>query len=54
MNGVRCYSGYILSGDGDPKHTIIFSLMINNCTASSWLVTPPILGIIEALAAENQ
>ena len=54
MNGVRCYSGYILSGDGDPKHTIIFSLMINNCTASTWLVTPPILGIIEALAAENQ
>ena len=53
MNGVRCYSGYILSRDGNPQHTIVFSLMINNCTASSWLVNPSIYGIIEALAEEN-
>ncbi len=53
MNGVRCYSGYILSADGNPQHTIVFSLMINNCTAGSWLVNPAIYGIIEALAAEN-
>ena len=30
MNGVRCFSGYILSADGDPKHTIVFSLLVNN------------------------
>ena len=53
MNGVRCYSGYILSRDGNPQHTIVFSLMINNCTAGTWLVNPAIYGIIEALAAEN-
>ncbi|MBR1488249.1 MAG: D-alanyl-D-alanine carboxypeptidase/D-alanyl-D-alanine-endopeptidase [Bacteroidales bacterium] len=53
MNGVRCYSGYILSTDGNPQHTIVFSLMINNCTAGTWMVNPAIYGIIEALAAEN-
>ncbi len=53
MNGVRCYSGYILSRDGDPSHTIVFSLLINNCTGGSWLVNPAIDGIIEAIAAEN-
>ena len=46
MNGVRCFSGY-------PKHTIIFSLLINNCPAASYLMVPPMDAIIEALAAEN-
>ena len=53
MNGVRCFSGYILSADGDPKHTIVFSLLVNNCPASSYLMVPPMDAIIEALAAEN-
>jgi len=53
MNGVRCYSGYILSSDGDPDKTIIFSLLTNNVTESSWAVSPSIDRIIEAIAAEN-
>ena len=53
MNGVRCYSGYILSSDGNPDKTIIFSLMTNNVTESSWFVNPSIDRIIEAIAAEN-
>ena len=53
MNGVRCFSGYILASDGDPKHTIIFSLLVNNCPAPSYLLVPAMDGIIEALAAEN-
>ena len=53
MNGVRCYSGYILSSDGNPEETIIFSLMTNNVTESSWFVNPSIDRIIEAIAAEN-
>lgn len=53
MNGVRCYSGYILSSDGDPAKTLIFSLLTNNVTESSWFVNPSIDRIIEALAAEN-
>lgn len=53
MNGARCYSGYILSQDGDPGHTIVFSLLANNITAGSWMVNPSIDGIIKALASEN-
>ena len=53
MNGVRCFSGYILSADGDPKHTIVFSLLVNNCPAPSFLLVPATDGIMEALAAEN-
>ena len=35
MNGVRCYSGYIVPTDGAREDVIIFSLMVNNCTSSS-------------------
>ena len=47
MNGVRCYSGYILPEDyipGSPvtqeikDRTIIFSVMTNNCTSPNWKV----------------
>jgi D-alanyl-D-alanine carboxypeptidase/D-alanyl-D-alanine-endopeptidase (penicillin-binding protein 4) len=53
MNGVRCFSGYILASDGDPKKTIVFSLLTNNCTASSYQATPILDSMIEAIAAEN-
>ena len=53
MNGILCYSGYILSADGDPAHTVVFSVLTNNSVGSSWVITPPIDRIIEALAAEN-
>lgn len=42
MNGVRCYSGYILpsiksggQADGLPADTIVFSILVNNCTSST-------------------
>ena len=53
MNGVRCYSGYILPQDGKPEHTIVFSFLINNLVADSWMVNPSIDSIIKALASEN-
>ncbi len=53
MNGVRCYSGYILPESGDSQKTIVFSLLTNNVVADSWMVNPSIDGIIKALAAEN-
>ena len=53
MNGVRCFSGYILSADGNPQHTIIFSVLVNNCPERSYLMIPPLDAIIEAIAAEN-
>ena len=53
MNGVRCYSGYILPADGDAARAVTFSLMVNNCTASTYVVTPVLEEIIAAIAAEN-
>ena len=53
MNGVRCLSGYITAADGNPARTIVFSLLVNNCTAPNRQVTEAIDAIIEALAAEN-
>ena len=51
MNGVRCYSGYILPEDFTftpgtkipqeiKDRIIIFSVMTNNCTSPSWKVRP--------------
>lgn len=53
MNGIRCYSGYIVSSDGNPENTICFSVMLNNLIAKTWMVNPGIYAIIEALAVEN-
>lgn len=53
MNGVRCYSGYIIPTEGCKDDTIIFSIMINNCTSPSWKVRPLMDKIMAALAAAN-
>lgn len=53
MNGVRCYSGYILPGDGNKDNTIIFSIMVNNCTAPSWKVRPLMDKMMGMLALQN-
>ncbi len=38
MNGIRCYSGYVLPDRGGKDKIIVFSIMTNNCTAPSWKV----------------
>lgn len=53
MNGVRCFSGYIDSPDGDPSRMVVFSVLTNNITKSSYTVYPLIDDIIAAIAAEN-
>lgn len=64
MNGVRCYSGYILpSGydmkkigsqtEGLPAETIIFSIMTNSCTSPTWKVRPMLDRMMAALAQSN-
>lgn len=42
MNGVRCYSGYILPPDCTPgdSRTLVISIMTNNCTSPNWKVRP--------------
>ena len=64
MNGVRCYSGYILpSGydmkkigsqtEGLPAETIIFSIMTNSCTSPTWKVRPMLDRMMATLAQSN-
>ena len=53
MNGVRCFSGYILPSDGKTENTIVFSILTNNAVASSSQVYPLIDSMIESLAKEN-
>lgn len=60
MNGVRCYSGYILpsensggQADGLPADTIVFSILTNNCTSPTWQVRPLLDRVMAALAELN-
>lgn len=53
MNGVRCYSGYILPSSGIKEDTIIFSIMVNNCTSPTWKVRPLLDKIMATLAENN-
>jgi D-alanyl-D-alanine carboxypeptidase/D-alanyl-D-alanine-endopeptidase (penicillin-binding protein 4) len=49
MDGVLCYSGYIVPEDNDEDNLVIFSIMTNNCLAPSHVVASIIDGIIEKL-----
>jgi len=53
MNGVRCFSGYILSSDGKPENTIVFSIMTNNTVVPSSKINFIMDRIITLLAEEN-
>ena len=53
MNGVRCYSGYILPSSGAKEETIVFSIMVNNCTSPTWKVRPLLDKIMATLAETN-
>ena len=53
MNGVRCYSGYVIPADGCKDDCIIFSILVNNCTAPTWQLRPLLDKIMGALAGLN-
>ncbi len=53
MNGIRCYSGYIIPTDGVRDKTIVFSILINNCTAPSWKQRQLLDKIMATFAAAN-
>lgn len=57
MNGVRCYSGYILpsghesmSSEEVKAKIIVFSVMTNNCTSPTWKVRPLLDKVMAVLA----
>jgi D-alanyl-D-alanine carboxypeptidase/D-alanyl-D-alanine-endopeptidase (penicillin-binding protein 4) len=53
MNGVRCYSGYIIPTEGTREDVIIFSLMVNNCTSPTNEVRNLLDKVMAELAKEN-
>ena len=52
MNGVLCFSGYILPEDGDRSRTIVFSILTNNVTAPAYYVGSILDEIILSLTRE--
>ena len=50
MDGVRCLCGYILPSDGKKENTIIFSIMVNNSTATSRSLINDLDRMIQSLA----
>lgn len=53
MNGVRCFSGYILPSGEDKSETIVLSVLTNNITAGTSSVSAALQELIAAIAAEN-
>ena len=52
MNGIRCYSGYVLPSTPGGK-TIIFSILTGNCTAPSWKVRQLLDKLMGTIAENN-
>lgn len=53
MNGVRCFSGYVMPSDGEDGDIIVFSVLTNNIIAHSHDVFESIDSIIAAIAGQN-
>ena len=53
MNGVRCFSGYILPSDGNSRKTIAFCVMVNNYVGRQSQLAPVLDDLILKLANEN-
>lgn len=53
MNGVRCFSGYILPSDGNRQNTIAFSIMVNNFVGRQSELAPVLDNLILELAGQN-
>ena len=54
MNGVRCYSGYILSQDGKDENTIVFSIMTNNTIVPASRINFIMDRLLGLMALENK
>lgn len=53
MNGIRCYSGYIIPTTGAKDETIIFSILTGNCTSPNWKTRPLLDKLMAGLAEIN-
>ena len=52
MNGIRCYSGYVLPREKDGK-IIIFSILTGNCTAPTWKTRQMLDKLMATIAEAN-
>lgn len=52
MNGVRCYSGYVLPSEEDGQ-IIIFSILTGNCTAPTWKTRQLLDKLMATIAEAN-
>ncbi len=52
MDGVLCYSGYILPANGAPEDAVVFSIMTNNTVASPSEVRLLIMNLISRLCGD--
>ena len=53
MEGVYCFSGYVMPSRGGKEDAVVFSVMLNNCTAPTWKFLPLIDKIVALIAMEN-
>jgi len=53
MEGISCFSGYILPEDGNPGHTIAFSILFNNLLGDNKKILSEIDRIIGLIATEG-
>lgn len=53
MNGVVCYSGYVIPSSGRRDDIIVFSIMTNNCSGTSQPARDFMDGLIPLIAVEN-
>ena len=51
MNGIRCFCGYVTPSDGRNENTIVFSVMMNNATATSATLNPLIDQLLTAIVS---
>lgn len=51
MDGVRCFSGYVFPSEENGT-TVVFSILVNNCTAQSSKIGACVDRIVESLAQE--
>ena len=54
MNGVRCYSGYILPASGKPEDTIVFSAMANTFTVPTSRISRIMDRLITLIGGEQE
>ena len=52
MDGVRCFSGYVLPADGRLGGAVVFSVLVNNMNSRGRTATDAVDSIVAAIASD--